>query len=169
MSFLCQLVDYQNCSHYLSWLVIVILPSPGDNSRNPFLSQNTHMRIIWKCTTIILKAFLLTCNPNWWKTKVRNDIIMISNSKFNHEIHMSQWMTFLYSPQLGNRSSRPVTKPTAMISKAWQPCGTSNLDRTIAPLRMRVDKVSYPCTCVVGPSEMTLYREAYWPLAVSQS
>ena len=82
---------------------------------------------------------------------------------------MSQRMTFLYSPRLGNRSSRPVTKPTAMISKAWQPCGMSNLDRTIAPLRMRVDMVLYPHACVVRPSEMTLYKEAYWPLAVSQS
>ena len=81
---------------------------------------------------------------------------------------MSQQMTFLYLPRLGNRSSRPVTKPTAMISKAWWPCGTSNLDRTIAPLWVRVDMVSYPCTCVVRPSEMTLYKEAYWPLAVSQ-
>ena len=45
----------------------------------------------------------------------------------------------------------------------------SNLDRTIAPLRMQVDTVSYPRTCVVRPSEMTLYKEAYWPLAVSQA
>ena len=84
-------------------------------------------------------------------------------------LHVSQRMTFLYSPRLGNRSSRPVTKPTAMISKVWWPCGTSNLDRMIAPLRMRVDTVLYPCACVVRPSEMTLYKEAYWPLAVSQS
>ena len=82
---------------------------------------------------------------------------------------MSQRMTFLYSPRLGNQSSRPVTKPTAMISKAWRPCGTSNLDRTIAPLRMRVDTVSYPRACMVRPSEMTLYKEAYWPQSVSQS
>ena len=82
---------------------------------------------------------------------------------------MSQRMTFLYSPRLGNRSSRPVTKLTAMISKVWWPCGTCNLDRTIAPLRMRVDTVSYPRACVVRPSEMTLYKEAYWPLAVNQS
>ena len=46
---------------------------------------------------------------------------------------MSQWMTFLYSPRFGNRSNRPVTKPTAMLSKAWRPCGMPNLDRTIAP------------------------------------
>ena len=46
---------------------------------------------------------------------------------------MSQQMTFLYSPRLGNRSSRLVTKPTAMLSKAWRPCGMSNLDRMIAP------------------------------------
>ena len=76
---------------------------------------------------------------------------------------MSQQMTFSYSPRLGNWSSRPVTKPTAMISKAWRPSGTSNLDRTIAPLRMRVDMVSYPCACVVRPPEMILYKEAYWP------
>ena len=65
--------------------------------------------------------------------------------------HVSQRMTFLYSPQLGNRSSRLVTKPTAMISKAWQPGGMSNLDRTIAPLWMWVDTVSYPCACIVRP------------------
>ena len=82
---------------------------------------------------------------------------------------MSQQMTFLYSPRLDNRSSRPVTKPTAMISKVWWPCGMSNLDRTIAPLRMQVDMVLYPRACVVRPSEITLYKEAYWPLAVSQS
>ena len=64
---------------------------------------------------------------------------------------MSQWMTFLYSPRLGNRSSRLVTKPTAMISKVWRPGGMPNLDRTIAPLRMRVDTVSYPRACVVRP------------------
>ena len=64
---------------------------------------------------------------------------------------MSQRMTFLYSPRLGNRSSRPVTKPTAMISKVWRPSGMPNLDRTIALLQMRVDTVSYPCTCVVRP------------------
>ena len=46
---------------------------------------------------------------------------------------MSQWMTFLYSLQLGNRSSWPVTKPTASISKAWWPGMTPNLDRMIAP------------------------------------
>ena len=76
---------------------------------------------------------------------------------------MSQRMTFLYSPRLGNWSSRLVTKLTAMISKAWQPGGMPNLDRTIAPLRMQVDTVSYPCARVVGPPEMTLYKEAYWP------
>ena len=81
---------------------------------------------------------------------------------------MSQWMTFLYSPRPGNRSSRPVTKPTAMMSKAWRPCGMSNLDRMIAPLWMRVDTVSYPRACMVRPSKMTLYKEAYWPRAVSQ-
>ena len=78
-------------------------------------------------------------------------------------------MTFLYSPRLGNRSSRLVTKPTAMISKAWRPCGTSNLDKMIAPLRMQVDTVSYLRACVVRPSEMTLYKEAYWPSVGSQA
>ena len=77
--------------------------------------------------------------------------------------YVSQRMTFLYSPRLGNWSSRLVTKLTAMISKAWQPSGTSNLDRMIAPLRMWVDTVSYLRTCVVRPPEMTLYKEAYWP------
>ena len=76
---------------------------------------------------------------------------------------MSQRMTFLNLPRLGNWSSRLVTKPTAMISKAWRPSGMPNLDRTIAPLRMRVDTVSYPRARVVGPPEMTLYKEAYWP------
>ena len=76
---------------------------------------------------------------------------------------MSQRMTFLNSPRLGNRSSRPVTKPTAMISKAWRPGGTPNLDRMIAPLQMRVNTVSYPRAHVVGPPKMTLYKEAYWP------
>ena len=78
-------------------------------------------------------------------------------------------MTFLYLPQLGNRSSWPVTKPTASISKVWQPGGMPNLDRTIAPLRMRVDMVPYPHTCTVSPPKMTLYKEAYWPQAGSQS
>ena len=76
---------------------------------------------------------------------------------------MSQQMTFLNLPLLGNRSSRLVTKPTAMISKAWQHGGTPNLDRMIAPLRMRVDTVSYPRARIVGPPKMTLYKEAYWP------
>ena len=51
----------------------------------------------------------------------------------DRRLHVSQRMTFLYSPRLGNQSSRPVTKPTAMLSKAWRPCGMSNLDRAIAP------------------------------------
>ena len=76
---------------------------------------------------------------------------------------MSQQMTFLNLPRLGNQSSRPVTKPTAMISKAWWPGGMPNLDRMIAPLRMRVDTVSYPHAHVVGSPKMTLYKEAYWP------
>ena len=65
-------------------------------------------------------------------------------------LHMSR-MTFLYSPRLGNRSSRPVTKLTAMISKAWRPSGVPNLDRMIAPLWMRVDTVLYLRACAVSP------------------
>ena len=64
---------------------------------------------------------------------------------------MSQRMIFSYSPQLSNRSSRPVTRLTASISKAWWPGRTPNLDRTIAPLWMRVDTVSNPHACVVSP------------------
>ena len=45
---------------------------------------------------------------------------------------MSQWMTFLYSSQLGNRSSWLVTKPTASISKVWRPDGMPNLDMMIS-------------------------------------
>ena len=71
---------------------------------------------------------------------------------------MSQWMTFLYSPWLGNWSSRPVTKPTGIISKAWWPGGMPNLDRTIALLRMRVDTVSYPHACVVRPPKWPYIR-----------
>ena len=83
--------------------------------------------------------------------------------------YVSQRVTFLYSPRLGNRSSRPVTKPTAVISKAWRPGGTPDLDRTIGLLRMRVDTVSYPHACVVRPPKMTLYKEAHRPQSVSQS
>ena len=89
--------------------------------------------------------------------------------RFSLGTHVSQRMTFLHSPRLSNRSSWPVTKPTASISKAWRPGGTPNLDRTIAPLQMRVDMVPYPHACAVSPPEMTLYKEAYWPQAVSQS
>ena len=71
---------------------------------------------------------------------------------------MSQRMTFLYSPWLSNQSSRPVTKPTALISKAWWPGGMPNLDRTIAPLRMRVDTVSYPRACIVRPPKWPYIR-----------
>ena len=71
---------------------------------------------------------------------------------------MSQRMTFLYSPRLGNQSIRPVTKPTAMIPKAWRPGGTPNLDRTIAPLRMWVDMVSYPRACIVRPPKWPYIR-----------
>ena len=78
-------------------------------------------------------------------------------------------MTFLHSPRLGNWSSWPVTKPTASISKVWQPGGMPNLDRTIAPLQMWVDMVPYLHACTVSPPEMTLYKEEYWPHAGSQS
>ena len=71
---------------------------------------------------------------------------------------MSQRMTFLYSPQLGNWSSRLVTKPTAMVFKAWQPGGMPNLDRMIAPLWMRVDTVSYLHACIVRPPKWPYIR-----------
>ena len=71
---------------------------------------------------------------------------------------MSQRLTFLYSPRLGNRSSRLVTKPTAMISKVWRPGRMPNLDRTIAPLWMRVYTVSYLCACVVRPPKWPYIR-----------
>ena len=76
----------------------------------------------------------------------------------NDFAYVSQRMTFSYSPRLSNRSSRPVTKPTASIPKAWWPSGMPNLDRTIAPLRMRVDTVSYPRACVVRPSKCPYIR-----------
>ena len=44
-----------------------------------------------------------------------------------------------------------------------------NLDRTIAPLWMRVDTVPYLHAMCSESPEMTLYKEAYWPQAVSQS
>ena len=46
---------------------------------------------------------------------------------------MSQQMTFSCSSRLGGRSSWPVAKPNALISKAWWPGGTPYLDMTIAP------------------------------------
>ena len=65
---------------------------------------------------------------------------------------MSQRMTFLHPTQLGNQSSRPVTKPTDPTCKVWQPGGSPNFDMSIAPpLRMRVDMVSYLHACVVSP------------------
>ena len=84
-------------------------------------------------------------------------------------VHMSQRMTFLYSPQLGNQSSWPVTKPTALISKAWWPGGMPNLDRTIAPTTDVGGYGSVSARMRSEPPEMTLYKEAYWPQAVSQS
>ena len=82
---------------------------------------------------------------------------------------MSQQMTFLYSPRLGNRPSWPVTKPTASISKVWQPGGTPNLDRTIAPTTDAGGYSSISARMRSEPPKMTLYKEAYWPQAVSQS
>ena len=84
-------------------------------------------------------------------------------------IHVSQQMTFLYSPRLGNRSSWPVTKPTALISKAWRPGGTPNLDRTIAPTTDAGGYGFVSARMRSEPPEMTLYKEAYWPQSVSQS
>ena len=46
---------------------------------------------------------------------------------------MSQRMTLLYPTRLGNRSSWPVTKPTASTCKAWRPGGSPNLDMTVDP------------------------------------
>ena len=83
--------------------------------------------------------------------------------------HVSQWMTFLYSPQLGNRSSWPVTKPTALISKAWQPGRMPNLDRTIAPTMDAGGYGSVSTRMHSEPPEMTLYKEAHWPESVGQS
>ena len=83
--------------------------------------------------------------------------------------HVSQQMTFLYSPRLGNRSSWPVTKPTASISKAWQPGGMPNLDRMIAPTTDAGGYSSVSAHMHSEPPEMTLYKEAYWPQAASQS
>ena len=82
---------------------------------------------------------------------------------------MSQQMTFLYLSQLGNRSSWPVTKPTASISKVWWPGRTPNLDMTIAPT---TDVGGYGFVTARMHSKhpkMTLYKEAYWPQSVSQS
>ena len=82
---------------------------------------------------------------------------------------MSQRMTFLYSPRLGNRSSWPVTKPTASISKAWQPGGTPNLDRMIAPTTDAGGYGFISARMRSKPPGMTLYKEAYWPQSGSQS
>ena len=84
-------------------------------------------------------------------------------------IYMSQQMTFLYSSRLGNRSSSPVAKPTALISKAWRPGRMPSLDRTIAPT---TDVGGYGFVSArmrSKPPGMTLYKEAYWPQSDSQS
>ena len=83
---------------------------------------------------------------------------------------MSQRMTFSYSPRLSNQSSWLVTKPTALISKAWWPGGTPNLDRTIAPTTDAGGYGFVPARMRSGPPpKMTLYKEAHWPQSVSQS
>ena len=46
--------------------------------------------------------------------------------------YVSQQMILLYLSRLGNRSSWPVTKPTASTCKAWWPGRMPNLDMTIA-------------------------------------
>ena len=83
--------------------------------------------------------------------------------------HVSQRMTFLYSPRLGNRSSWLVTKPTALISKVWRPGGTPNLDRMIAPTTDAGGYSSVSTHMRSEPPEMTLYKEAHWPQSGSQS
>ena len=148
--------DNTQCSYPNSILVIAVRP-------DFHLEKKSSWSYFW---SIVLNFFKIP----WCKYRLKM-LILSYREKLEYEgfpwsfssVHVSQRMTFLYSPQLGNRSSRPVTKPTAMISKAWRPSGMPNLDRMIAPLRMRVDTVSYPRTCVVRPPKMALYKEAYWP------
>ena len=78
-------------------------------------------------------------------------------------------MTFSYSRRLSNRSSWLVTKLTALISKAWRPGRTPNLDRMIAPTTDAGGYGFVPTRMRSGPPEMTLYKEAHWPQLVSQS
>ena len=47
--------------------------------------------------------------------------------------YVSQRMTFLHPTWLGNRSSRPVTRPTDPTCKAWRPGGSPNFDMSVAP------------------------------------
>ena len=82
---------------------------------------------------------------------------------------MSQRMTFLYPTRLGNRSSWPLTKPTASTYKAWQPGRTPNLDMTIVPTMDAGGYGFVPARMHSEPPEMTLYKEAHWPQSVSQS
>ena len=42
--------------------------------------------------------------------------------------------------------------------RVWRPSRMPNLDRTIAPLRMRVDTVLYPRACVVRPPKWPYIR-----------
>ena len=79
---------------------------------------------------------------------------------------MSQRMTFLYLPRLGNWSSWPVTKPTASISKAWRPGGMPNLDRTIAPT---MDAGGYGSVSARMRSESALTHESLTTLALAET
>ena len=82
---------------------------------------------------------------------------------------MSQWMTFLYPTRLGNRSSWPVTKPTALTCKVWWPGGMPNLDMMIVPTTDAGGYGFIPARMRSEPPGMTLYKEAHWPQSGSQS
>ena len=166
-----------NC-HLLSCDIIILAETWLSTKINRDLLEISNFHLNRMDSTIVtshrgLIAYTTNNNNNIYSIKMTQTLCLeicecdILNT--NQLIHMSQRMTFLHSLRLGNRSSWLVTKPTASISKAWQPGGMPNLDRTIAPLRMRVDTVPYLHTCAVSPPEMTLYKEAYWPQAVSQS
>ena len=78
-------------------------------------------------------------------------------------------MTFLHLTWLGNRSSWPVTKPTASTCKAWRPGRSPNLDMTIVPTMDAGGYGFVPAHMCSEPPEMTLYKEAHWPQSGSQS
>ena len=82
---------------------------------------------------------------------------------------MSQRMTFLHPTRLGNWSSWPVTKPTALTCKAWQPGRSPNLDMTIVPTTDAGGYGFVPARMCSEPPEKTLYKEAHWPQSGSQS